>query len=129
MSLAVVQTIETQAHRIINQKDGIIRVYSKPSHIEKEDVEALFAAFDELRGDSKLFVLHDPTEENSMTIEARKYIMIHMKDHIEVFAVIGRKKFVRSIFKIISAFVDLGVEMQMFEGEEKAEKWLHSKLK
>lgn len=129
MTSAVVQTIETQAHRIINQKDGVIRVYSKPSHIEKEDVEALFAAFAEFRGEEKLYVLHDPTEENSMTNEARSYIMKHMKDNVAAYGVVGRKQFVRSVFAVVSKFVDIGVELNMFENEAEVEKWLRTKLK
>lgn len=129
MSSVVVQTIETQAHRIINKHDGIIRIYSKPSHIDEDDIKALFTAFTELQGEEKLIVLQDPTEENSMSANARKLVMKHMKDHVAIFAVIGRKKFIRSLFKVISTFVDIGVEMQMFESEVEAEKWLRTKLK
>ncbi len=123
-SSAVVETIETQAHRIIDKKDGILRVYSKPSHIDLEDVEALFAKFAEIRKGERLLVLLDPTEENSMTAEARKLLVKHLKDDVRCLAVIGRKKFVRSLFDIISSFVDIGVDMKMFDKETKAEKWL-----
>lgn len=121
----VVETIETQAHRILFNGDGFVRVYSKPSHIEMEDMEALFIAYSEIRkNNDKLVVLLDPTEENSMTPEARKYVIKHLKDNVQCIAIIGRKKFIRTLFGIFNSVVDIGVHMKMFESEEKAEKWL-----
>ena len=51
MTSSVIETIETQAHRIVNYKDGILRVYSKPSHIELDDVMALLDTFAKLHDD------------------------------------------------------------------------------
>ena len=63
-----------------------------------------------------------------MSMEARAYIRKQMKNHIRCLAVVGRKKFVRSLFKIISSFVDIGLEMKIFEKEEEAVKWLLEKI-
>lgn len=125
ISKAVVETVETQAHRIIIHGDGIIRVYSKPSHIELEDMKVLFSAYSEIRmnGD-KLNVILDPTEENSMSAEARKYVVKHLKDNVQRIAVVGRKPFIRGLFKIFSSVINIGVEMNMFESEKKAERWI-----
>lgn len=124
MSPVVIKTFETQAHRIIDKNDGIIRVYSKPSHIEENDVRALHEKFSEIRGNERLIVLMDPTEENSMTPEARHYVVKHTREHVSCLTIIGRKKFTRSLFKIFTSFIDIGVEMKMFDSEQKAEKWL-----
>lgn len=121
----VVETIETQAHRIIIKGDGVVRVYSKPSHIELDDIEALFSAYSRIQmDDERLVVLLDPTEENSMTSEARKHVVKHLKDHVQSIAIVGRKKFIRTLFSIISSVVNIGVNMKMFDSEEKAENWL-----
>ncbi len=121
----VIETIETQAHRIIIEGDGIIRVYSKPSHITLADVKTLLDKLGEIRTtDSGLIVLMDPTEENSMTIEARNYIIRNMKTQLACLVIISRKKFVRTIFSIVSSVKNIGVNMKMAKSEKEGENWI-----
>lgn len=121
----VVETIETLAHRLLIKGDGIIRVYSKPSHIDLEDCQALMAKYNELRsGGDRLVILMDPTEENSISPAAKKFIMTRMKEEVGVLALIARKKFTRTMFNVMRSAVSTGVDLKMFDNETDAENWL-----
>jgi len=121
----VIETFETQAHRIILKDDGIVFVYSKPSHITKEDVEKLFEKLAEINVHTeRLTLIMDPTQENSMTTEAKKHVIDHFKTHVERVAIISRKRFVRTMFLFFRSIKDIGVEMKMFKNEEDAKEWI-----
>ena len=84
-------------------------------------------AYAEIRGSGdKLKVILDPTQEDTMSPQARQAVTVEMGKNISHLAVVSRKKHIRLLGNFFLKMKDLGFELKLFHDEEKAKEWLDS---
>ncbi|MBL4703216.1 MAG: hypothetical protein JKY54_01760 [Flavobacteriales bacterium] len=120
----MIKTFETNAHRISIKGDGIMYVYSKPKHIEEEDMVDLINKLKELGKGEKVLVLMNPTEENSMTDGAKNQVVNHMGEAVVALGVINRKPYIADLGNFFLNSKVRTYAFNMFADESTATYWL-----
>ena len=121
----IIKTYETEAHRVSLKGDGITRVYSKPKHIVESDITRLIEKFKEIGDGKRLLVLIDPTEENSMSDEAKNQIIVNLGTVVFAVAVMNKKKYITQLGNLFLKSKRLSFSLKMFTDENKAVDWLN----